>query len=122
LPLNWILLQFRKTSKKHPLFPRLNDPYSSPETGEVIDFEFILVNPIFIKLFPADSELIKSGSSCVSFLQKKQLDWLPKLINLVTAGQPFSEIINLASQIIEVQGTKLGDGVSITLHPIVNHF
>jgi hypothetical protein len=116
------LLQFRKTSKKHPLFPRLNDPYSSPETGEVIDFEFILVNPIFIKLFPADSELIKSGSSCVSFLQKKQLDWLPKLINLVTAGQPFSEIINLASQIIEVQGTKLGDGVSITLHPIVNHF
>lgn len=94
----------------------------SPETGEVIDFEFILVNPIFIKLFPADSELIKSGSSCVSFLQKKQLDWLPKLINLVTAGQPFSEIINLASQIIEVHGTKLGDGVSITLHPIVNHF
>ena len=94
----------------------------SPETGEVIDFEFILVNPIFIKLFPADSELIKSGSSCVSFLQKKQLDWLPKLINLVTAGQPFSEIINLASQIIEVQGTKLGDGVSITLHPIVHHF
>jgi hypothetical protein len=93
----------------------------SPETGEVIDFKFILVNPIFLELFPTDSELIKSDSSCLSFLQKYQLDWLPKLINLVTAGQNFSEIINLASQMIEVCGTKLGDGVSLTLHTIVDY-
>lgn len=103
-----------------------NSPYGiavleairSPQTGDIIDFKFILANPIFITLFPSLSSPINQNLSCAKFFQSYQLDWLLPLIHLVSAGQMFQATIAIADQTMKVNATKLGDGASLMLMPI----
>lgn len=90
----------------------------SPQTGDIIDFRFMLANPIFTAFFPDCSPSINHHPSCAKFFRDYELDWLTPLINLVSAGQPFQATIAIADQTIEVKATKLGDGVSLMLMPI----
>ena len=90
----------------------------SPQTGDIIDFRFMLANPIFTAFFPDCSPSINNHPSCAKFFRDYELDWLTPLINLVSAGQPFQATIAIADQTIEVKATKLGDGVSLMLMPI----
>ncbi|MFM1843839.1 MAG: hypothetical protein RLZZ490_2582 [Cyanobacteriota bacterium] len=86
------------------------------DQGNVIDFRFILVNPTFTQMFPFIKRQLQK-LQCTTFCQHYHLDWLPALIRIITDGDSFQIQSTINQQTVEVQGVKMGDGISLTVIP-----
>ncbi|MBJ7899283.1 MAG: response regulator [Cyanobacteria bacterium RI_101] len=87
------------------------------DDAEVIDFRFILVNPIFSEFFQKSGAELQNYPSCASLFAEKGLTCFTRLIQVVTLGQNFEEDTTLKNRLVRLQGLKLGDGAVLNLYP-----
>jgi CheY-like chemotaxis protein len=100
-----------------------NSPYGiafleamrSPLNAEIIDFRYILVNPIFANLFQINTnESFHFKDSLKNFILDK-LNWLDCCIEVVKNNQNYLENFSYNNQKYQLRITKLGDGVTLNI-------
>ncbi|WP_158412745.1 response regulator [Geminocystis herdmanii] len=91
----------------------------SPQTAQIIDFQYFLVNPIFTDLFNIKElnnlNFIDNLKEC-SF---GKLQWIEELINVVKNSRDFRDIFLFQGQKYQMSVNKLGDGITINIIPLI---
>lgn len=96
-----------------------------PNTGEIVDFRCLVVNPVIAKLFDRSREDLIGKLVLRKFLKRVKPDLFQKLVDVVETGYTLDETINYpdnSNSIYQIIAVKLGDGFTVTLKDNSNKF
>lgn len=88
-------------------------------TGEITDFRYLLVNPMFAKIFGKEKEELNPSLGIKQFLNSLIPELFKKLVEVVETGesleQEFLKENNMQNQLYELVAVKLADGIAMTV-------
>lgn len=91
-------------------------------TGEIEDFRYLLVNPVFAKLLGKKREDLTSKSVQKTLLNRLTPELFEKFVQVVEIGEPLEQEFywetNTQKKWYDLIAVKLGDGFSITVRDI----
>ncbi|MEQ9359733.1 response regulator [Coleofasciculus chthonoplastes] len=91
-------------------------------TGEIVDFRYLLVNPVFAKLLGKKREELTSKSGQKKLLNRLAPGLLEKFVQVVETGEPLEQELgwqtDRGKQCYDLIAVKLGDGFSITVREV----
>lgn len=87
----------------------------SPQNAQIIDFQYLLVNPVFANIFQVNqNKLIKFKESINCFFWDK-LNWFNYFVEVVKNNQSYTENFSYRDQQYQLRVIKLGDGVTLNV-------
>ncbi|MEQ9483320.1 response regulator [Coleofasciculus sp. F4-SAH-05] len=91
-------------------------------TGEIEDFRYLLVNPIFAKLLGKKREELTSKAGQKKLLNRLAPGLLEKFVQVVETGEPLEQELgwetDTGKKCYDLIAVKLGDGFSITVREV----
>ncbi len=91
-------------------------------TGEIEDFRYLLVNPVFAKLLGKKRQEITSNSGQKKLLNRLTPGFFEKLVQVVETGEPLQQEFfwetDMKKKCYDLIAVKLGDGFSITVSEV----
>jgi len=91
-------------------------------TGEIEDFRYLLVNPVFAKLLGKKGEYLTSQAGQKKLLNRLAPGWFEKFVQVVETGEPLEQELGWQTyrgkQCYDLIAVKLGDGFSITVREV----
>jgi len=96
-----------------------------PETGEIVDFRCLVVNPVIAQIFKKSREDLHGRMILKNFLARFQPDLFDRFVQVVEIGEPVEMDFHYPSPANNSRwyhfiAVKLGDGFAITLSDITN--
>ncbi|MEH1828303.1 MAG: hypothetical protein V7L22_23705 [Nostoc sp.] len=92
-------------------------------TGEIEDFRYLLVNPVFAKLLGKKRQEITSNSGQKKLLNRLTPGFFEKLVQVVETGEPLQQEFfwetDMKKKCYDLIAVKLGDGFSINVSSTV---
>jgi len=94
-------------------------------TGEIEDFRYLLVNPVFAKLLGKKREDFTSNSGQKKLLNQLTPEIFDKLVQVVETGEPLAQEFcwetDMKKKCYDLIAVKLGDGFSITVREVKDY-
>jgi CheY-like chemotaxis protein len=91
-------------------------------TGEIEDFRYLLVNPVFAKLLGKQREKLTSKAGQKKLLNRLTPGLFEKFVQVVETGEPLEQELgwqtDRGKQCYDLIAVKLGDGFSITVREV----
>ncbi|MEH2132023.1 MAG: response regulator [Nostoc sp.] len=91
-------------------------------TGEIEDFRYLLVNPVFAKLLGKKRQEITNNSMQKKLLNRLTPGFFEKLVQVVETGEPLQQEFfwetEMKKKCYDLIAVKLGDGFSITVREV----
>jgi CheY-like chemotaxis protein len=92
-----------------------------PNTGDIVDFRCIVVNPVIARIFDRAKEDLIGKMTLRKFLDKFNPELFDEITNVVETGIPFNEQIHYPLEPVtwyKVTMVKLGDGFTVTIREL----
>lgn len=94
-------------------------------TGEIEDFRYLLVNPVFAKIFGKKREELTNNVGIKKLLNSLIPELFEKLVQVVETGesleQEFSVNTNMQNQYYQLVAVRFADGISITVRQLKDY-
>ena len=91
-------------------------------TGEIEDFRYLLVNPVFAKLLGKQREKLTSKAGQKKLLNRLTPGLFEKFVQVVETGEPLEQELgwqtDTGKKCYDLIAVKLGDGFSITVRDV----
>ena len=91
-------------------------------TGEIKDFRYLLVNPVFARILDKKREELTNNLNQKQFINQLIPRFFVQLVQVVETGEPMEQIFfwksNMQNKYYELIAVKLGDGFSMNVREL----